>query len=92
MRPIYDYYRQLKKLLGGRGRGSTRSKSQGSELALTTVSMVMAQVSWFLWRVHAIWFSRIQVVYHCYPLMCHATQPPHHPILGRVCHPLNLSK
>ncbi|XP_065910926.1 protein FAM13A-like isoform X2 [Dysidea avara] len=42
MRPIYDYYRQLKKLLGGR-RGSTRSKSQGAELALTTVSMLTAQ-------------------------------------------------
>ncbi|XP_065910933.1 protein FAM13B-like [Dysidea avara] len=39
MRPIYDYYRQLKKLLGGR-RGSTR---RGVELALTTVSMLTAQ-------------------------------------------------
>ena len=36
MRPLYDYYRQLKKKISGRG-------STSSNLALTTVSMAPAQ-------------------------------------------------
>ena len=39
MRPLYDYYRQLKKVIGGCGSTS----SNKSDLALTTVSMAPAQ-------------------------------------------------
>ena len=39
MRPLYDYYRQLKKIISGCGLTSINK----SELALTTVSMAPTQ-------------------------------------------------